>query len=170
MAVEEGWEAVLAAAENNNQEQDQNQDQDQDHDHDHDHGHGHGDRAAPRADNTLHAIARLDTCVTVVDASSMSTVLADTRSVGDTEDNAAPEDERSLAELLIDQIEFANVILLNKTDVVSAAKVKECTGLLTAMNPGARIIPTCYSRVDLNAILNTNRFNMDEACAAPGDD
>jgi G3E family GTPase len=119
-------------------------------------------------DKSLHTLARLDTCVTVVDASSMMSILADTRTVSDTEDKAAPEDERSLAELLVDQIEFANVILLNKIDAVSPAKVKECMGLLIAMNPDAKIIPTRYSRVPLEEILNTGKFDMDKASAAPG--
>lgn len=130
--------------------------------------HEHGEKEEEENDTSLHTIARLDTCVTVVDASSMMSILADTRTVSDTEDKAAPEDERSLAELLVDQIEFANVILLNKIDAVSPAKVKECMGLLIAMNPDAKIIPTRYSRVPLEEILNTGKFDMDKASAAPG--
>jgi len=78
------------------------------------------------------------------------------------------DDERNVVDLLIDQIEFANVILLNKTDLIKPAKLKELTALIQTLNPAAKIIHTKHSKVPLNEILNTKLFDFEKAQDAPG--
>lgn len=111
---------------------------------------------------------RLDTMVTVVDAmnflkdfGSADTVL--TRKMTDDD-----EDQRSLANLLTDQIEFANVIVLNKTDLVPTEDLTLLEGILTKLNPGARIIKSTFGRIDPKAIINTKLFNYAEAEQSAG--
>lgn len=111
--------------------------------------HIHATSIAPAEPKTLHTAARLDTCVTVVDAVNTMAVLNDVRTVQEADHTAPPEDQRSLAELLVDQIEFANVILLNKADLVSSRELQALKSLIVTMNPGARVVVTRHSRVDL---------------------
>jgi G3E family GTPase len=73
-----------------------------------------------------------------------------------------PEDDRGIASLLVDQVEFANVILLNKTDLVSAAQLAALKAVVAALNPEAAIIETRNSRVALDRVLNTHLFDLDK--------
>lgn len=116
----------------------------------------------------LSDITRLDTMVTVVDAfnffkdfGSADTVL--TR--GMTDDH---EDKRSIVNLLTDQVEFANIIILNKTDLVSASDLKLLEGILRKLNPDARIIKTSFSQIDPGDIINTRMFNYEKAEQSAG--
>merc|ERR1719356_876363 len=72
-------------------------------------------------------------------------------------------DERDLAQLLVDQIEFTNVILLNKRDLLSDRQAAEISCLIRRMNPEAMVYETINSEIDLSAVLNTHRFTMDGA-------
>jgi G3E family GTPase len=120
--------------------------------------------------------ARLDTCVTVVDAHS---ALDNMGSLGqyadkfeDGLDTSTPdgikEGQKSIATLIIDQLEFANVILLNKTDLVSPEDQVSTLQLIRKLNPNAKIIPTEFAKVNLKDILNTGLFDMKEASESPG--
>jgi G3E family GTPase len=117
---------------------------------------------------SLQNITRLDTMVTVVDASNF----LDHYEVGESlkEKNAAlgEEDERTISDLFVDQVEFADVILINKTDLVPAAELKELRAILHHLNPVAEIIESQRGKVDLQMILNTGRFDMDKAQASAG--
>lgn len=62
-------------------------------------------------------------------------------------DEEGEEDERNIADLLVDQLEFADVIMLNKTDLVSKQRLKSLEAFLRVMNPGAKLISTCESKV-----------------------
>ena len=120
----------------------------------------------------LQEQARLDNCVTVVDVSMLRTHLQmdddlkfiDPRAEG-------PESEQHISSLLIDQIEFANVILLNKVDKVlpGASKAKQekevqvLTGLIRTINRTAKIIATVQCSVGIKEILETNNFSLDFA-------
>ena len=118
--------------------------------------------------NSLSQVARLDTMVTVVDAASF---LEDFNSVDDLKDRQmemGEDDERSLGDLLIDQIEFANVLVVNKTDLVSADDLHRLRGILRHLNPAARIVQSERGRVPLDSILNTGLFNMEEAEQSAG--
>jgi G3E family GTPase len=78
------------------------------------------------------------------------------------------EGERSIADLLVEQVEFANIILLNKTDLVSEQELAATETILRTLNPEAKIVPTTFCQIDLREIINTDLFDMDEASGAPG--
>jgi G3E family GTPase len=116
----------------------------------------------------LSDITRLDTMVTVVDAfnffkdfGSADTVL--TRKMTDD-----AEDQRSIVNLLTDQIEFANVIVLNKTDLVSSQNLNLLEGTLLKLNPGARIIRSSFSKIHTKDIFNTHLFDYETAQQSAG--
>jgi G3E family GTPase len=112
---------------------------------------------------SLSTIARLDTMVTVVDACNF---LEDYQSVEELRDRGLGLDEtdsRDIARLLVDQIEFANVILLNKIDLVSDDEIGQLLALLRKLNPDAKVLAIEHGRVPLDEIMNTNRFQLDWA-------
>lgn len=120
------------------------------------------------AGRCLNDLARLDTLVTVVDARNF---LADYHSTEDLQDRGlalGEEDGRTLAHLLADQIEFANVIVINKTDAVSADELAQVQGILRALNPKARVHLTCQSEVPVDAVLDTGLFALSEAEQSAG--
>jgi G3E family GTPase len=106
--------------------------------------------------------------VTVVDATKF---LEDFRTVDDLRDRKLAlndEDERTLSDLLIDQIEFANVLIINKTDLVSPEELARLEAILKHLNPGAEQIRAVRGVVSLHAILNTELFDMEEAGTSAG--
>lgn len=117
---------------------------------------------------SLSDVASLDTCVTVIDISALFTYFETADFLYETM-KAEKDDDRTVADLLIDQVEFANVIILNKIDLAPSSKhIERATGLIRKLNPGAKVIQTKYSRVDLKELINTGLFNFDEAAASPG--
>jgi len=116
----------------------------------------------------LHELATLDTCVTVVDAANMLSNAESVESLRDRGDAAHEEDDRNVADLLLDQIEFSNVILLNKVDLVSSEEADTLEALLRALNPSAKVIRTNNSRVDLREVISTGRFSFEEASRSAG--
>ena len=116
----------------------------------------------------LSRFSQLDTMVTVVDAYNFyrdfgsADKLADRNMV----DNAA--DKRTIVNLLTDQIEFANVILLNKTDLVSDIDLKVLKALITKLNPAAKIYQTLFGEIDPALILNTSLFDFESASEGAG--
>lgn len=117
---------------------------------------------------SLGDIARLDTMVTLVDAHNFKADLLSQDSLEERGEVAGEDDERSVADLLIDQIEFADVLVLNKTDGLTGAQIGELEALLRRLNAGARIVCSEFGRVDLSAILNTGLFEMENAAQNPG--
>lgn len=118
--------------------------------------------------SSLSDVAKLDTMVTVVDAFNF---LRDYESAEDLKDRSlelGEEDERSIAHLLIEQVEFADVILLNKTDLVSAEDLKSLHGIIRSLNRDAKIIESTRCAVALDEIINTDRFDFDKASEASG--
>ena len=116
----------------------------------------------------LSRFAKLDTMVTVVDCFNFykdfgSSDLLLNRDLVD-----APNDRRTIVNLLTDQIEFADVILLNKTDLVSAKQVKVLEAVITKLNPGAKILHTQFGKIDPTEILNTGLFDFDKASQSAG--
>ncbi|AFR95285.2 cobalamin synthesis protein [Cryptococcus neoformans C23] len=117
----------------------------------------------------LSKVARLDCCVSMVDCTTFLDDFDTTDFLTDRHGKeVAPEDERNITDLLTDQIEFANVILLNKTDMVSKEHVAKVEGLVKTLNPTAKIILTSYSKVDLKDILNTRLFDFGKAAMGAG--
>ncbi len=117
---------------------------------------------------SLASLARLDTMVTVVDAFNFPRDLFSTDDLRDRGLAAGEEDERSVVDLLIDQVEFADVLVLNKIDLVTPEEVDQLEALLRKLNPDAHIVRARFGNVPLNAILNTGRFDFERAAQAPG--
>lgn len=78
------------------------------------------------------------------------------------------EDQRTISDLFADQIEFANVIIINKTDIVNQATLGRVIAYVKALNPTAKLIKTKFSKADVREMLNTGKFDMAEAIASPG--
>jgi G3E family GTPase len=112
--------------------------------------------------------AVLDTTVTVVDARNFLDNYQSVDLLSDRGLAASEEDERHVVEVMLDQVEFANVIVLNKTDLVNLAEAQLLEDLLQQLNPTARIIRTTCGRVEPMEVLHTGRFHFDEAERMPG--
>jgi G3E family GTPase len=140
------------------------------HDHDHDHDHDEDNPNTLIEKFILSDVARLDTTVTVVDAVNFYHDIESIQNLKDKygKDNVADEDDRDIAILLIDQIEFADVILLNKTDLCNERQVKEIETIISKLNPDAKLYKTVKSQVPLNAIINTGLFHFDKAATNAG--
>jgi G3E family GTPase len=117
---------------------------------------------------SLSSVARLDTMVTVVDASTFLRELARGDALAARDLAAGDNDIRTIADLLVDQVEFADVILLNKTDLVGERACATLAAVLRRLNPSANIISTDHGRVELSEILDTGLFNPDLAAQLPG--
>lgn len=120
------------------------------------------------AGESLSAYARLDSMITVVDGFNF---LRDYRSADDLQsrgESLGAQDERSVVDLLVDQIEFCDLLVLNKTDLLSPAQLHELKGMLQALNPHALIVNSEFGQVPLDCLLNTGRFDFDRAAQAPG--
>ncbi len=116
---------------------------------------------------SLSDVAKLDTMVTVVNA---ETLLRDYNSdafLKNIGESLGEEDNRSLVNLLVDQIEFANVIIINKISTVTKDGLKDVISVVKGLNPTARVITTDYAQIDLSQILNTDLFDYEEAGRSP---
>ncbi len=117
---------------------------------------------------SLSSLAQLDTMVSVVDASTFLErfeVLEELAELGVGRDD---EDDRSVTDLLVDQIEFADVLVVSKPDLVSAAHLERVVAVVRQLNPRARIVVAEQGDVPLDAVLDTGLFDEDEAATAPG--
>jgi len=112
----------------------------------------------------LSRYARLDTLVTVVDAFNFGRDFGSLDRLPDRPRlDADPTDQRTIVNLLTEQVEFANVIVLNKADLVPAATLGELRAILRKLNPNARFVEARFGQVPLHDILNTRLFNQEEA-------
>jgi G3E family GTPase len=116
----------------------------------------------------LNDVARLDTMVTVVDGvnflrdwNGAEDLLARGQALG-------PEDERTVTDLLVEQVEFADVLVISKADLVPPARLAQVEGILRALNPRAEVMTARHGRVPLEAVVGTGRFDMETAQRAPG--
>ncbi len=117
--------------------------------------------------NSLSEFAKLDTMVTVVDAYNF---LRDFESVDDLKDRKLElneEDQRSIANLLVDQIEFADKIIINKIDLVSSSELNKIIGIIRSLNQSAQILQTKFSQIPLKEVLFTESFNFEKAANSP---
>ena len=117
---------------------------------------------------SLSDVADLDTMVTVVDAVNFLKDYDEAKYLQETGESLGDEDERSVADLLVDQVEFADVILVSKTDLASDDDVNRLTAILETLNTQARIIPIANGKVDTDDVLSTGSFNFERAQQAPG--
>jgi len=117
---------------------------------------------------SLSDVARLDTMVTVVDAGKF---LDDWREAEDLKARGlalSDADDRTVVDLLVEQAEFADVIVLNKVDRVDAETLNATEGLLRALNPRAELVRAQFGQVPLDKVLDTGRFDLAAAAESPG--
>lgn len=118
--------------------------------------------------DSLNDVAVIDTMVTVVDAHNLLADYGSTDFLADRGQTAGEEDNRHLVSLLTEQIEFANVIVVNKTDLVDAQRLAQVHAVIKALNPKARVIESVRGEVPLANIFDTRLFNLQDAYAMPG--
>ena len=116
----------------------------------------------------LTSICRLDTMVTVVDANRFVNDIHSEDLLVDRNQGADVTDERSIADLLIDQVEFCDVLVLNKTDLVTNEALDKLEHILRTLQPDAKIIKITQSQVDINDVLDTGRFDFEKASNSAG--
>ena len=117
--------------------------------------------------DSLSDVSQLDTMVTVVDSANLIRHYSSTDFLKDQGESLGDDDQRTLADLLVEQIEFANIILLNKIDQVNAAELKTVKAIIRSLNAKAKIIETTLSQVDLGDVMDTGLFNLEEAQEHP---
>ena len=117
---------------------------------------------------SLSNVADLDTMVTVVDAVNFLKDYDDAQYLQDTGESLGEEDERTVADLLVDQVEFADVLLISKTDLARPADIERLTAILKTLNTHAKIVPISQGQVNVDEVLNTGLFNFERAQQAPG--
>ena len=117
---------------------------------------------------SLASVARLDTLVTVVDAVSFIEQYEAAQDLREIGQELNEDDERTVTDLLCDQVEFANVLVINKTDLVDDTQLEFLERVLQGLNPVARRIRARHGRVPLEEILRTGLFDYEQAAASAG--
>ena len=114
-------------------------------------------------DQSLSDVSRLDTMVTVVDANNLVKNYSSKEFLKDKGEVAGEGDERTLVDLLVEQIEFANIILLNKLDLVTEKELNIVRAVIRGLNAKAKIIETSHSKVAIEEVMDTKSYNLEEA-------
>ncbi|MEO0815505.1 MAG: GTP-binding protein, partial [Myxococcota bacterium] len=117
---------------------------------------------------SLSDVSRLDTMVTIVDSASFLKDYNAADILRDRGESLGEEDQRTVAHLLVDQIEFADVIVLNKLDLVNDEEAREVEGIVKALNPGAITLRATRGQVPLEAVLDTGLFDYEAAESSAG--
>lgn len=117
--------------------------------------------------NSLSQLADLDTMVTVVDAGNFMKDFGSWDDLTDRKMGLSEEDDRNIVDLLVDQVEFANVVMINKTDLVDAYQLEQLDQIVKRLNPRAEILHSTESQVPLAKILGTGKYQISEAEAMP---
>jgi G3E family GTPase len=117
---------------------------------------------------SLGEVATLDTMVTVVDSRSFLQDYFEATSLAERNLGVNEEDERTITDLLIDQIEFANVIVLNKADLLSEEDLTELKAIIQKFNPDAKVLTSVKGKVEIKEILNTQLFDFEKAGSSAG--
>ena len=117
---------------------------------------------------SLSDVATLDTMVTVVDAVNFLKDYDEAKNLQQTGESLGEEDERNVSDLLVDQVEFADVILISKTDLTEPSEVDRLKAILRTLNTSARVIPIALGNVEIDDVLNTGLFDFERAQEAPG--
>ncbi|MDQ8728402.1 zinc metallochaperone GTPase ZigA [Bradyrhizobium sp. LHD-71] len=116
---------------------------------------------------SLSDVARLDTMVTVVDAVNLLKDYSSTDFLRQRGESLGDDDTRCLADLLVEQIEFADVVVLNKVRDASADQLAAARKIVRSLNPSARLIETSFSQVPLADVLDTGLFDFEKAQQNP---
>tara|TARA_B100001027_G_scaffold214800_1_gene187618 strand:+ start:131 stop:1342 length:1212 start_codon:yes stop_codon:yes gene_type:complete len=117
---------------------------------------------------SLSDVAKLDTMVTVVDAVNFLKDYQEAKYLKDKGESLGEDDERSVADLLVDQVEFADLILISKTDLVNTEDLERLKAILKTLNTDAKLLPIEHGNVDIDKVLNTGLFDFERARQAPG--
>ena len=117
---------------------------------------------------SLSDVAKLDTMVTVVDAVNFLKDYQEAKYLKDKGESLGEDDERSVADLLVDQVEFADLILISKTDLVNTEYLERLKAILKTLNTDAKVLPIEHGNVDIDKVLNTGLFDFERARQAPG--
>jgi G3E family GTPase len=117
--------------------------------------------------DSLSDVAVLDTMVTVVDAVNLLRDYSSTDFIRDRGESLGADDKRTMVDLLVEQIEFADVVVLNKIDDASKDQLQAARKIIRALNPGADIVETRFSNAPFDRILNTGRFDFEKAQQHP---
>ncbi len=116
----------------------------------------------------LADIARLDTMVTVVDAVNFLKDYQEANDLASAGESLGEEDEHSIADLLIEQVEFCDVLVISKTDLVDSTQLAQLQAILKSLNPRAKQLLAVQGKVALAQIINTGLFDFEQAAQAPG--
>ena len=116
----------------------------------------------------LSKFSYVDTMVTVVDAFNFFKDFGSPETLMDRDMTDIEDDHRTIVNLLTDQVEFANVIILNKTDLVAKEQLGVLKSAIQKLNPSAKLIESSYSKIAPKEILNTGLFNFEEAEQSAG--
>lgn len=116
---------------------------------------------------SLSDVSRLDTMVTVVDAVNLLTDFSSHDFLSDRGETLGEEDERTLVHLLTDQIEFSDVVVLNKVSAATPGQVDAARKIIRSLNADAKILETDYSEIAPKEILNTGLFDFEKAHEHP---
>ena len=117
---------------------------------------------------SLSDVAKLDTMVTVVDAVNFLRDYDEAKFLQETDEHLGEADERSVADLLVDQVEFADIILISKTDLVDEATLQRLIAVIKTLNTEAEILPITKGDIPAERILGTGKFSFERAQQAPG--
>ena len=118
--------------------------------------------------SSLSDVARLDTMVTVVDAFNFLRDYQSSDFLAERGESLGEEDDRTVVDLLVEQVEFCDVIVINKADMVSADDLNRLREILRSLNPRAQQVVALFGNVPLASIMNTGLFNFEQASQAPG--
>ena len=116
----------------------------------------------------LSRFSYIDTMVTVVDAFNFFKDFGSAKTLEDIQATNIENDNRTIVNLLVDQVEFANVIILNKTDLVTQSALETLKASIQKLNPVAKIICSEFGKINPNEIINTGLFNYEEAETSAG--
>lgn len=117
----------------------------------------------------LHELTQLDTCVTVIDALHFLDTFETTEFLADRYgDNGQGETERTITDLMVDQIEFADVIIINKVSSISKKRHKKIAKIVESLNPVAKVHMTDYCKLPINQVINTGLFDFEKSAASSG--
>jgi G3E family GTPase len=117
---------------------------------------------------SLSDFAKLDTMVTVVDAFNFLKDYGSQDTLTQRGESMGEGDMRTVVDLMIEQIEFCDVLIVNKTDLISEHELQKLISILKTFNPRAKIISSEFSKVDLSEVLGTGLFDFEQASQAPG--
>lgn len=118
----------------------------------------------------LNSVAYIDTMVTVVDAHNFFCEFETGAFLKDrfAQEDVPEQDERTISNLFADQLEFANVIIINKTDLVTSDVLKRVKGIVRTFNPSAELLESVNANIDVRNIVNTGKFDYETAKTSPG--